>query len=153
MCENVWQIRQIFVLRHRLKMCDFLYELPINFYVSVKFSVAPMVQVLTLGRSWSWWRHHMGTFSALPTLCEGNPRVTGGFRSQRPLTRSFDVLFDLRLNIRLSKHSRRWWFETPPRLLWRLCNDNHVLWCKYLSPDLGELKYFAVTLSYDLVSV
>ena len=33
-----------------------------------------------------------------PTLlarCEGNPPVTGGFPSQRPITRSFDVFFDL----------------------------------------------------------
>ena len=32
---------------------------------------------------------------------------TGGFPSQRPLTRSFDVFFDLRPNKRLSKPSRR----------------------------------------------
>ena len=31
-------------------------------------------------------------------LCEGNPLVTGGFPSQRPVTRSFVVFFDLRLN-------------------------------------------------------
>ena len=37
----------------------------------------------------------------------GNPPVTGGFPSQRPVTRSFDVYFDLRLNKRLSKQSRR----------------------------------------------
>ena len=70
----------------------------------------------------SWWRHQMETFSALLALCEGNPPVTGGFPSQRPVTRSFDVFFDLRLNKRLSKHSRRWWFETPSRSLWRHCN-------------------------------
>ena len=44
----------------------------------------------------AWWRHQMGTFSALLALCEGNPPVTGGFPSQRPVTRSFDVFFDLR---------------------------------------------------------
>ena len=38
---------------------------------------------------------------------------TGGFHSQRPVTRSFDAFFDLRLNKRLSKQSRRRWFETP----------------------------------------
>ena len=43
-----------------------------------------------------------GNFSALLTLCEGNPPVTGGFPSQRPVPRSFDVFFDLRLNKRLS---------------------------------------------------
>ena len=41
----------------------------------------------------------METFSiALLNICEGNPPVTGGFLSQRPVTRSFDVFFDLRLN-------------------------------------------------------
>ena len=32
--------------------------------------------------------------------------------TQRPVTRSFDVFFDLRLNKRLSKQSWSWWFET-----------------------------------------
>ena len=39
----------------------------------------------------------METFSALLALCAGNPPVTGEFPSQRPVTRSFDVFFDLRL--------------------------------------------------------
>ena len=30
--------------------------------------------------------------------------------------------FDLRLNKRLSKQSRGWWFEMPSRSLWRHCN-------------------------------
>ena len=33
----------------------------------------------------------------------GNSAVTGEFTAQRPVTRSFDVFFDLRLNERLSK--------------------------------------------------
>ena len=41
---------------------------------------------------------------------------------QRPVTRSFDVFFDLRLNKRLSKQSWGWWFDTPSRSLWRHCN-------------------------------
>ena len=45
---------------------------------------------------------------------------------QRPVTQSFGVSFDLRLNKRLSKQSRRLWFETPSRLLWRHCNRNIV---------------------------
>ena len=40
----------------------------------------------------------MEIFFALLALSEGKPPVTGGFPSQRPVTRSFDVLFDLRLN-------------------------------------------------------
>ena len=38
-----------------------------------------------------------GNISALLALCEGNPPVTGGFPSQRPVTRSLDVFYDLRL--------------------------------------------------------
>ena len=45
-------------------------------------------------------------------LC-GNSPVTGEFPSQRLVTLSFDVFFDLRLNKRFSKQSRRRWFETP----------------------------------------
>ena len=51
-------------------------------------------------------------------------RVTGGCPSQRPVTRSFDVFFDLRLNIGLRKHSIRRWFETPSCSLWRRCNGS-----------------------------
>ena len=40
---------------------------------------------------------------------------------QRPVTRSFDVFFDLRLNKRLSKLSRHRWFDMPSRLLWHHC--------------------------------
>ena len=51
----------------------------------------------------------------------GNSPVTGEFPSHRPVTRSY-VFFDLRLNKRLSKQSKRRWFETPSRSLWRHCN-------------------------------
>ena len=39
--------------------------------------------------------------------------------SQRPVTRSFDVFFDLRLNPQLNKQWRRRRFETPSHPLWR----------------------------------
>ena len=42
----------------------------------------------------------METFSALLAICAGNSPVTGEFPTQRPVTRSFDVFFDLRLNKR-----------------------------------------------------
>ena len=47
----------------------------------------------------------METFSALLAICAGNSPVTGEFPAQRPVTRSFDVSFDLRLNELLSKQS------------------------------------------------
>ena len=57
----------------------------------------------------TWWRHQMEA------------------KAQKPMTRSFDVFFDLCLNKRLSKQSRRRWFETPSRSLWRHCNGQAVL--------------------------
>ena len=75
-----------------------------------------------------WRRHRMETFSALLALCAGNSPVTGEFPSQRPVTRSFDVFLDLRLNKRLSKQSGHQWYETPSRSLWRHCNV--ISWVK-----------------------
>ena len=40
----------------------------------------------------------MEKISALLAICAGNSPVPGEFPAQRPLTRSFDVFFDLRLN-------------------------------------------------------
>ena len=67
--------------------------------------------------------HQMKTFSALLAICAGNAQVTGEFPAERPVTRSFDCFFDLRLNKRLSKQSRSWWFETQSRPLWRHSDD------------------------------
>ena len=76
------------------------------------------------------------TFFFMMTSSNGNIfRVTGllcgeftgpgEFPTQRPVTRSFDVFFDLRLNKRLSKQPWGWWFETPSWSLWRQCNVNN----------------------------
>ena len=62
-------------------------------------------------------------FTIMMTSSNGNIfRVTGEFPAQRPVTRSFNVFFDLRLNKRLSKQSWGWWSETQLRSLWRHCN-------------------------------
>ena len=65
----------------------------------------------------------MEVFSALLAICAGNSPVPGEFPTQRLVTRSFDVFFDLRLNKRLSKQSWGWWFEALSCPLWRQCND------------------------------
>ena len=70
----------------------------------------------------TWRRHQMETFSALLAFVRGIHRSPVNSLSQSPVMRSFDVFFDLRLNKQLSKQSWGWWFETPPRPLWRHCN-------------------------------
>ena len=50
----------------------------------------------------------METFPALLAICAGNSPVTGEFAAQRPVARTFDVIFDLGQYKRLSKHSRGW---------------------------------------------
>ena len=75
----------------------------------------------------------METFSPVP----------GEFSTQRPVTRSFDVFFDLRSNKRLSKHWWCWWFETPSRPLWRHRND---LLCNVNALRQGDPYYASVNL-------
>ena len=58
----------------------------------------------------------------------------GEFPTQRPVTRGFDVFFDLRLNKRLSKQPWGWWFETPSWSLWRHCNA--VTWKAFACHDV-----------------
>ena len=58
-----------------------------------------------------------GFFFALLAICARNSPAIGEFPAQRPMTRSFDVFIDLRLNKR-----RGWWFETPWHPLWRHCD-------------------------------
>ena len=93
-----------------------------------------------------------GNIFRVTDLCKGNPLVNGGFSFQRPIKRSFDVFFDLRLNKLLSKQSRRRWFETPSRSLKRLCDalfesgmayitDGYTLLAKkVVTPPLKTIK-------------
>ena len=85
----------------------------------------------------SWWLIKLKHFPRHWPLF-GEFTVTGEFPSQRPVTRSFDVFFDLRLNKRLSKQSWVWWFETLSRPLWRPCNVIAVcnMVCKYILYNL-----------------
>ena len=84
------------------------------------------------------WNHQPLLFLYMMTSSNGNIfRVTGPlcgeftgpgeFPAQRPVTRSLDVFFDLRLNKRLSKQPRGWWFETSSWSLWCHCNVNDCL--------------------------
>ena len=63
------------------------------------------------------WKH----FPVTGHLC-GEFTGPCEFPAQRPVTRSFDVFFDLRPNKWLSKQWWGWWFETLSSPLWRHCN-------------------------------
>ena len=99
-------------------------------------------------------------FRVTDPLC-GNSPVTGEFPLQRPVTRSFKVFFDLRLNKRLNKQSRRLWFETRSRSLWRHCDiriipyigqhwdvvcssllDDRRSWLKCFQHTYGNTRYW-----------
>ena len=82
----------------------------------------------------------METFSALLAICAGNSPVPGEFPTQRPVTRSFDVYFDLRPDKRLSKQSWGWWFETLSHSLWRHRNAETSL-PNHLVILLGHVVY------------
>ena len=88
------------------------------------------------------WKHFRVT-----GLCEGNPPLTGGFPSQRPVTRSFAVFFDLRLNKRLSK-SRHRWFETPSPSFWRHCNESREGVGRGMSPSSTSIFAFVWIISF-----
>ena len=112
----------------------------------------------------AWWRHQMETFSVLLTICAGNSPVPDEFPTQRPVTRSFDVFFDLRPNKRLSKQSWGWWFDTPSRPLWRHRNGlltspiYHVTvirkWLIFrMAPFWGQKSFTSYKKNHGLVSV
>ena len=110
---------------------DCLLEVPVS-YRQVQTVYISLYSDARYYTPYSWWRHQIETFSALLAICAGNSPVTGEFPTQRPVTRSFDVFFDLRLNKRLSKQSWGWWFWDaiapimtspqclPPNLQWAM---------------------------------
>ena len=75
----------------------------------------------------------------------GNSPVTSEFPSQRSVTRSLDVFFDLGLDKRLSKQSGRRWFETPWRSLWHGSNGYFT--------GTGLTLQIYTTLCYDIIMV
>ena len=108
--------------------------------------------VLSLAHN-SRWLHQMKTFSASLALCEMYPpEETRWFPSKRPVTRSFDVFFDLRLNKRLSKQSRHRWFETPSRSLWRHWNVYTESCTHVLQLTKTSQKYMTCIFDFCVIS-
>ena len=84
--------------------------------------IPPLATRIKCSRYYEWWRHQMEVFSALLAICAGNSPVPGEFPAQRPVTRSFHVFLDLRLNKPLIKQSWGWRLEMLLHPLWRHCN-------------------------------
>ena len=119
---NMWSV---------LMDTDVKYSGHICTHVFPALSGLKMLEIVALLQAsiiYPWWHHQMETFSMLLALCAGNSLVTDEFPSQRPLTQSFDVFFDLCLNKRLSKQMRCWWFETPLGSSWCHCNATHLMY-------------------------
>ena len=114
------------------KVCFMSHDDSVDKYTSLQLRDLPKMQLLWLNwQGWSEfgleeerahaWHDDVIKWKHFPRYW---PFVRGIHRSpaQRPVTRRFGVFFDLRLNKRFSKQSWGWWFETPPRPLWRHCN-------------------------------
>ena len=96
-----------FVIENLRSVCYY-----VNFRSHMQFSL-----IIT------WWCHRMETFSALLAICVRNSPVPGEFPAQRPVTRNFDVFFDLLMNKQLSKQLWCLWFEMLSHPLWCHHND------------------------------
>ena len=130
-CLKGWSLGTFFRISHVAFHYYSSIQIPVYFVMTIilfAFQICLRVQYINgaqpicvngqvrIATNWSsfsetWWRHQMEIFSALLALCGGNSPVTGEFPSQRPVTRSFDVFFDLRLNKRMSKQSWGWWLR------------------------------------------
>ena len=85
---------------------------------------------MALVSNYACWRHQVEAFSASLALCE----VTGGFPSQRPVTRDFDVLIYASINGRTS--NRDVGDLMSLRSLWRHCYEYNY---RKLMPTLLNL--------------
>ena len=122
----------------------------------IMFAVVVLNKQFRKHTCFSWWRHQMETFPRNWPFVRGNSPVPGEFPAQRPVTRSFDVFFDLLLNKPFSKQSWGCWFKTLSRPLWRHCNVeicdtmmlmwHHCNMCFFLhiQPDWGRDKMAAI---------
>ena len=104
-----------------LSAVHFLHGLAVNLFMYQTLEIMDWFQVDINPRHDDVikWNH----FPRYWPFVRGNHRSRWIPRTQRPVTRSFDVFFDLRLNKRLNKQQWDWWFETPPWSLWRQCNE------------------------------
>ena len=114
---------------HIILLCSILLW---SFCVWLSLSVQNLTKI--------WWRHQMETFPALLALCAGNSPVIGEFPTEGPVTRNFDVFFDLRLNKRLSKQSQAGDLRRHQTLKSEVCNNMIPNIVSILSVSLSTQK-------------
>ena len=102
----------------------------------------------------SLWYYHddviklKQTLSALLAFCAGNSPVIHDFPKQRPVTRSFDVFFDLCLNKRLSIQSWRIFFSAKQdALMWDRIAEN----IKYVLNGILRNTWQSVTIFRTII--
>ena len=122
--KNSWEFSIVIILLHwglllqsALFLPQALADMRSDFELT-KDATQLFIRALGVSRQ----HHQMETCSMSLALYERNPLVTGGFPSQRPVTCSFDIFFDLRLNKWLSNPLRHRWFQMPLHSLWHHCN-------------------------------
>ena len=93
------------------------------------YSIKPWPYIVSLHDDVIKWKH----FPRYWPFVWGIHRSPVNSPHKRPVTRSFDVFFDMRLNKRLSKQSWGWWFETPLRSWWRYCNVRETMFALHVS--------------------
>ena len=92
-----------------------------------------------------------GNMFRVTCLCVGISPVTGEFPLQRPVTRNIVVFIDLRFNKWLGKQSRRRWFETASRSLWRHCNISVLIVYLTFYPLADVTNYLSMQMAYGIL--
>ena len=110
------------------------------------FYSAPVLNMMTSSNG--------NIFRVTGPLC-GEFTGPGEFPTQRSVTRSFGVFFDLRLNKRLSKQPWGWWFETPSWSLWRQCYEQsglaQALAMTAIHHHIHHYMICAINSSYEII--
>ena len=109
--QLIWGSNRTFKLNRILNWLNFIemgsfWSVSLYIYIyTISRQTSLMQRLLTRStEAFTWWRHQNGNILRVTGPLWGESNVTGGFPSQRPVTWSFDVFFDFRLNKRLNKN-------------------------------------------------
>ena len=74
------------------------------------------------------------------------------FQLEKSKPESFDVFFDMQMNKRLSKQSRRRWFETPSCPLWRHYDVNGLSLTSDIEVHMIHISRVIITYTFESLS-